>query len=194
MYTAVVIIPTGYAHIQHRFTGSGLPRGAAVTYGIKLNGGSWDPGDAGLLHGHFADDIMPFLTNDVTLTETLMKAGPNEDGPFTVFSDPTVGGIDATSFPPNTAILVEKRTALGGRKNRGRMYLPGVSEGLYDDAGDMGATSAGTWNTRLATWLASIESEVLQMVILHNDSSTPTVVTSLQVDQVAATQRRRLRR
>lgn len=187
-------IPVGYAHVVHRFRGDSLPRGAAVTYGIQLNGGSWDPGDAGLLHDAFADTLVNELDNTVVMYETLLKAGPNDDGPFTVFTQDRSGGQSAAGASPQVAYLIEKRTASGGRRNRGRMYLPGVPEANVNEAGVIETSSLAALNTQADAFLARIQEHVLQMVILHTGPSAPTVVTELSADPVVATQRRRLRR
>jgi hypothetical protein len=187
-------IPEGYALVQHIFTGESVPLGAAITYGIALNGGSWDPGDAGLLHDAYADTLLPWQTVDTVLSETRMKAGPNDVGPTSVFSDPRSGGSGTVSAPPNVAFLIEKNTALGGRRNRGRFYMPGVPEAGVADNGFVETTTLGNLTTGAADFLARIQAEVLQMVVLHTGPSLPTVVTSLTPDPQVATQRRRLRR
>lgn len=189
-----MIIPAGYAHIVHRLGGAALRTGAAVTYGIAPNGGSFDPTDAALLHGFFGTRIMPRLTNGVQLESTIMKYGPNDTGPQVVHDGVVVGGISEATASVNTALLVQKRTALGGRANRGRFYLPGVPEAQVDGDGLIPSTYRASVETAVDGFLADIVAEGMNMVILHNVSPTPTIVTSLTVDEYAATQRRRMRR
>ncbi len=108
---------------------------------------------------------------------------------------------NAGSFlPQNCAFLLHKRSGLGGRKNRGRMYLPGVNEALVDDKGLMSTTAINGVNAAAAATLADIIAieGVERMVILHTQplgpvGTVPTPVTTLLLDPVLGTQRRRLR-
>ena len=96
--------------------------------------------------------------------------------------------------PPNTALLIKLTTDLIGRKNRGRMYLPGLIRDT--DCNNSGIISVGAMNdlasvtTSLFTALAITEAEP---VILHSDESEPTPVTGGSGSNVLATQRRRQR-
>lgn len=188
-----MIIPAGYAQVTHVFGGTGLPEGAATTYGILLNGGSWDPGDAGLLHDIFGDTWLTSMSASVTLERTILKAGPNDVGPATEFSDPRTGGNVASMAPPNVSFLVRKVTAMGGRANRGRMYLPGVPESLVGNDGTLDSTFVTNQATVATNFLSRLSAEVLAPVILHNSVQTPTLITQLVMEPRVATQRRRLR-
>lgn len=187
-------IPVGYAHVVHEFTGLAAPLGAAVTYGVAPNGGSFDPTDAQLLHGFFGTHIMPQLDGGLTLSNTIMKYGPNDTGPQVLASGNVNGGVTGEASVPHTAYLIRKQTALGGRANRGRIYLPGTSEASIGESGGLITAKVTSLQTAANAWLAAITGEGMNMVILHTAETIPTVVTALSVDATAATQRRRLRR
>lgn len=111
------------------------------------------------------------------------------------------GGIGSNMLPSSVAVLVQKRTAFAGRRNRGRMYLPGVP------AQDVGGTTAPndldsgqlvTWQANLDAFMAFLQGstmgDALNPVILHPAPSTPvTEVTAFSVQARLATQRGRLR-
>lgn len=96
---------------------------------------------------------------------------------------------------PNVAILVQKRTPLGGRRNRGRFYLPFMlSQDDLEENGIIGTVALTATQTECNDFLTALQTADIPMFLLHSDGGSPTVVTSLVVQQLAATQRRRLRR
>jgi len=116
----------------------------------------------------------------------------------------TVTGTASGETPPvNTAILMQKRSAEGGRENRGRMYLPParLTEGDISKLGVIESTALASLNSSANNWLSDVEAistdpdPQTNLVILHSDpDSLPTIITDLEVASVVATQRRRLRR
>lgn len=188
-----MIIPPGFAHVQHFFAGFGLPNGAAVTYGIAGFGVSTPEAAAELLHDAYRTTILTLCSNAIELRETRVKYGPNATGPFGSHIETFAGALAVPMVAPNTAVLVEKRTESGGRSGRGRFYVPGAGETAVLDSGSINPASLPLWQTEANDFLALIETSFVGMVLLHNASSDPTTVTNLTIDPVAATQRRRLR-
>lgn len=147
---------------------------------------------------------MDLFSTDVVLEGAQVAAGAVlAEPPIRAFvpADQELRGThNVPKLPQNCALLVKKQTALGGKQHRGRFFLPGMltEEGVNNigviDAGDRGSYQTHA-NTMLATMNASLT--LLPMVILHNSTPTPvpdpTPVTSLFVDNVISTQRRRLR-
>lgn len=113
---------------------------------------------------------------------------------------PVVGTVSGVNVPQNTAFLVRKQTTLGGRRNRGRMYIPGVPESWVTGAGVVPIANVGNVNTACAALgiggsVHTAFGFLGQMQLLHQSGSqTPTEVVDLQCQRVVATQRRRLRR
>jgi hypothetical protein len=133
----------------------------------------------------------------VTLQKTRAKFGPNETGAFGERVDPTVGGRVQDPDVPSAAILVTKETALGGRSNRGRIFLPGVAEVDTNAGGLLGEGEQSDWQDAFDDFLAGLTGGafITKMVLLHNDTEVaPTDVTALVVNQLLASQRRRLRK
>lgn len=113
---------------------------------------------------------------------------------------PVVGVIAGLNVPQNTAFLARKQTNLGGRRNRGRMYIPGVPESWVTGAGVVPIGNVGDINTALGKLLVgglihTAFGFLGQPVLLHQSGSqTPTEIVDLQAQRIVATQRRRLRR
>lgn len=98
--------------------------------------------------------------------------------------------------PVNCSMLVQKRTGLGGRRLRGRMYLPAgfLPQNQVDNNGFITSLWSGQLQTDLTSYLENLVLQLCPMAIHH---STPpfdgTMVTQLAVQPLIATQRRRLR-
>lgn len=188
-----MIIPVGYAHVQHFFGGAGLPNGAAITYGVS-GFGETDPEAVALqMHLDLSTNWSSQWSSQIRLEETRVKFGPNATGPFGSHVEQVAGTGNTAMAPNNTALLIEKRTQLGGRSGRGRLYMPGLVESVVGPAGDIDPASLAIYQTTAEAWLVDIETTQTGMFLFHAASSDPTRVTSLTVDPVAATQRRRMR-
>lgn len=104
------------------------------------------------------------------------------------------GALSATTAPQNTAMLIRKISATGGRRGRGRMYVPGIDEAFVSNAGVITAGQVTAINTHAATFLTNLVAANNPMVILHDvPEVTPSPVTGLLCQSLVATQRRRLR-
>lgn len=190
-----MVIPAGFAQVNLFYTGTAAPTGAQNTFGVD---------HSGLLSaGQVNDAVQDALdtagwgtgySSLLTVTKIVVKIGPDLTGQTDeqTVSIPGTQGTAATA--PNLAMLVVKSTSLGGRKGRGRMFVPGVLESAVDPAGiisDAVLTPIQGMLEALVTDLATVS---VPMVLLHSDSTTPTPVTGLNASGTAATQRRRLRR
>jgi hypothetical protein len=194
-----VIIPSGFSQVNLKFTGPDVPTGAEMTFGVDNQISSFAPGDVADLVANAVGvaDLPDFWTTDVVLSSILVKNGPNATGPSAenVYDYP--GTVTGDGDPPQTAFLIHKVTALGGRAGRGRMYQPGVPDAFVNGAGELTGTTAGILTAGYSIFRATLQSSDVGMVVLHGEGSpisTPTPVIGLGVDQRCATQRRRNRR
>lgn len=108
----------------------------------------------------------------------------------------TVNGIKGGStVPPNCAQLVTKVTGLGGRRNRGRMYVPPFAdaETNISNTGVLLNLSGlqVLWDFFYDTVIA--DPGVSTFVLFHSDGTPSTPITGLRVESVMATQRKRMR-
>lgn len=196
-------IPGGFGQIVHHFALVGDPEEMAVTLGWSADVGTVNLAAA----ANDAHDAMGVLwaargASAYTLNHTTLTLVPAiDEEPFIVdHFEPVVGGQASTVLPQNSAYLVHKTTGLGGRFNKGRFYLPGVFESQADNKGLLDGPSLTTWNTALGTLLTSYlaSAQIADIVLLHNPrpadaTPDPTSITTLVMDQIIATQRRRLR-
>lgn len=103
--------------------------------------------------------------------------------------------------PQNVALLVQKRTARGGRQGRGRMYFPPFlfAESVITATGTIAQGLIDQFTNDLEAWRVAVAGTAFDLVLLHGDplvgsSPPPDVITSLTAQPLVATQRTRLRR
>lgn len=205
-------IPSGFAQITHEFVGESLPHGAAVVYGVANALDQTAILVAGDCHNRFTP-IMAQLSAGVTLQLTRAKLGPDDTGPSAEVVDPEPGAVAvASGIAPNVAYLATKTTELGGRRGKGRMFIPGASETVVDGTGTITTAFQDTLQGLLNDFLAGLETDGVPMVLLHGPATEwvlvdgqprrvpvagsvpgPSGVTALTLSGTVATQRRRLR-
>jgi hypothetical protein len=199
--------PSGYADVSLELTNVALTRPSFITFGVDPSSIFPDAIANSVLTAVIAaGSLLAAIDSNVTLTAVRVSAG-TASGEDLVYELPTtnVGGFASTSLPPNCAVLVHKVTARGGRRGRGRMFLPwAASETAVDEAGKIGSADVTVIQGRMNTFLTALTTNSVAMVLLHRDSgpevSPPTApgdpdsVLSLRVDPLISTQRRRLGR
>lgn len=111
-----------------------------------------------------------------------------------VLPTPRVGG-KVISKPNQVALCMTLRTALAGRRHRGRMYLPAT--GVDIDTQD-GQVSQANLNTVLTSWVTAFsdinDSDAGRIVVVSTQGSAATPVSSLTIDSKLDIQRRRANR
>lgn len=188
-------IPAGFGQATFIFGGAAVPLGAAITFGFENGPDASAIACANAIAEIFNDEhFEDQLCTDCNVTNLKVKLGPDETGPFadrvTLFNGSLGGGSGAVA----PALLVRKITDLGGRKNRGRMYLPGLRESDINEGGVVNPTRVAAAQLFWTDVLGDLSSALFGMAVLHGDSTAPTEVTALTVEGVVATQRRRQRR
>lgn len=201
-------LPTGYYMATLRFGGTAAPRGAAITWGGKLNDGTDTPATVGSQIATIVRNASgPFNTaggptvNTLTFVDILVKFGPLATGPAAITgvgAAAGAGGGDA--YAPNCALLASKTTLLGGRHGRGRMYVPGLAEGDVVAGGNL---ASGVQADRQSKWTYVAQQLVIAdipMYLLHRydpdlgqTPMAPTFVESVLISGQVASQRNRLR-
>lgn len=189
-----------------------MSREAVCAYAIfsdaAVDAGAW----ANALQGAFADNFKSVLDSEVVITRTLTLKGDGTDV-FTTGESTTAGvrGLRAgSSLPANCAVLGKKLTAFGGRKNRGRMYLPWtVVESHVDEMGGIDTGDIADNQAAFDGWLEDINGfTTTQLAIANREYDRPWdvpgrrlvsvshsgPVTAITVERTIATQRRRMPR
>ena len=196
-----MILPdASFCQANFRFSGPACPSGAEVTLGFRIGvGGVVLPEDqAEVMVTAWNGTIRTVQSNQVTLDEVYVKAGPNATGPDGSFPSGASGAIGGNCSPPSVAVLVRKSTATGGKRGRGRMYWPGVPEDYINSAGELPSGSLSAWQTQATAFRQYILDSLLPPVLLHSPGISvvpaPLDITAFTVLGVAGTQRQRMRR
>lgn len=208
------VIPNGWGIATCNFLGNNLPHGGAVVFGFQNVAVASANTCALNIHNAVGTQVDNLSSADVTFVSVDVKLGPNSTGAIGSFTGAgIVGATGSTSLSPGTTLLMEKATAFGGRRGRGRMFWPGVYDGWVDDTGALTSGVASTINTACASMLSDLTAAGVPMALLHTPSYTweivggqprrvyadpgtvpvPFLVSGLTADARVATQRRRLR-
>jgi hypothetical protein len=202
----VATVP-GFADVALQLILTGLNRPAYITFGI-------DPADtdpmtiAGAVNtaASTAGSLMSIMDSNVTLRSVRVSLGTDgSEDVVGVLTATTIGGLSKTSLPPNCACLVHKLSARGGRRGRGRVFIPWcIDEGVCDEAGIITPAAVTPIQAAMNVFRGALSSGGNPMVLLHEPSQpgvahpstpgAPNVVTALVVDPLISTQRRRLGR
>ncbi len=186
-------IPAGFAQIAYILSSGNVTDGEAITtHGTAVPSSSdlatvvngWSEAFAtNFWNVHGNHEYVHIKTIGRTATQVYEVAG---------------GGIGTNSGEPtqsNTALLVKKLSASIGRRNRGRMYIPGVlDQGTVDGAGNIPPAAVASFQSSVFGWFSEGSLSEAAPVILHADGSAPTPITSLIVESKTGSQRQRMRR
>jgi hypothetical protein len=199
--------PPGFATCSYELKHASMTRSAYLTFGIDPSG--TDPNAIALqLAGDFASpgSLFSVIDSNVTLQSTRVSLGTDGGEDIVGLSNQLVACTKAiSSTPPNCAVLVHKATARGGRRGRGRMYIPWCCQATdVTEAGTIGAATVTLVSNAVNAWVTAVTPDPGPLVILHRPSrntigpgsvpGSPNVITSWTVDPLIATQRRRLGR
>lgn len=191
-------IPPGFAELWFGYNIASDPETMFIALGVDLA-----PGEtatqvaANDMLGVGIAELDNVASNAYTLGPGHVIFG-NDGGDIRIDGNTTpVPGLRAgEALPPNCAMLVRKLTASGGRRNRGRMYVPAVTEADVGSLGVINTAWQATVNAAMnALYIALVNSARIDQIVLFHDTApfTPTVVTGLELQPKIATQRRRLR-
>jgi hypothetical protein len=192
-----MLIPEDYAQVNHFFTGAGMPRGGQVTYGVLLIAGATPTQVATEVSNIFEARWKSAMPSSITHSKVRVKFGPNEDGPFVDGGSSFAGTYSTAVDSPQVAVLMRKDTGFGGRHGSGRLFMPIVPEADTQSGGNIDPTALAALQSRATTWIADLlaGTYVDGMHLLHNAAPpNPYLVTGLSVQQLLATQRRRIRK
>lgn len=181
------------------------PQPWVVTFGVKIDATLSEDRvtEVGVscMTAYWDDAWRGDTSNAVTLLGADVVVG--QDGaplsgfvPYPTSGAGATGGTSSEKLPQNCALLVTKQTSLGGRRGKGRCFLPGVlNEAGVDAVGQLTEADRAAWQLNCNEWRSALEDVDLPMVVLHENppALAPTPVISLVVDPVISTQRRRLR-
>jgi hypothetical protein len=140
--------------------------------------------------------IMGNLSEAVTLYQIDYRLGSvAAEDPVVERTVSEAGLAGGEMTPINNAFLVKKTTAQGGRRQRGRNYLPGVAESITDDDGTIHTDVVNGINTNIQDMRTAFTGEGIEMALLHQSAPwNPTIVVNALCEAKIANQRTRLSR
>lgn len=205
-------IPSDYGNARLKFTCAGVPRVMGTSLGIFCDGGS--PATVPTFVGEsFVDNV---IQEGARLGDSWTFIGVDfyytiSPGVVALYEYVTSlpGSQGSPNLPPNCSLLVQKRTALSGRKYRGRGFYPAgmLVESEVSDAGTIAGGVMAGMTADFQAWKDDFDPSPYSLVLLHQfgdyvnsegetitvASQTPTPLTALVPTSLIATQRRRLR-
>lgn len=187
-------IPAGYSEVSFVYGGGGIQGEAVVTLGLQnILGGT--PADICDVMETLWDPVVAATSvSVVACTSIRVKNGPDATGPFAEKGVNLIGDQGTDAVPPQVAILVRKTTALGGRKGRGRFYLPSPPDVTVNTDGAFLQAFIDDTNGILETFRDDAVTGNLPPVLLHEDATAPSPITALLMQARTGSQRRRNRR
>ena len=190
-------LAVGEAQISLRYStpGSGGPAYNIFAVDPTVAGSSPTAILAGMNTVLGTDDFLMQQVADDYVMDRIRIVVKSDGGPDAVAEQALnlPGGGAGTPITSQVAILVKKVTGFAGRAFAGRFYVPGLEEGNVDADNLIAGAVLTNMQTSADDFLSAIEGNVGTMVIDHAAAIDSTPVVSLLVDQLVATQRRRLR-
>jgi hypothetical protein len=188
---------TGYSQLEWRFSMTGDPDDYFCTMGTLIES-STATNIPQVAFDAWVANVLPVQSDQLILKAVEFKslnAGGGAGTSESWFGNGTaIGGYGGGVLPQNCALLVRKVTGLTGRKHRGRMYVPGI---LHEDfVSNTGLLTNAAWGALVARFnQLLIDLADVQPVVNHKSDPglAATPITRLDVQQLIATQRRRLR-
>lgn len=199
-----LIIPDGFAQVCIPLLHVGQSREACITFGVEAAAIDWGS-ELNAIFVTWQENLGIFVDEGVVQGPARATVGtPSGEGLSVEGTTTYVNSGTAAKVPSNVALLIRKLTSRGGRRGRGRMYVPWIlNEGSVDDVGNIDGTYRGTLQAAAIQWMADLAEAApggpfAPMVLLHSSGGStapgsPNEVTDLVVDPLVATQRRRLR-
>jgi hypothetical protein len=194
-------VPEGFGEAVFKFRMANDPEDMLVTWGIKAAlPGPVDQGDAECLADAMIGTLLQGMSSAVTFTGLDLRMGPDGLGQVFVVSRNSPGLEPGLPLVNNTTFLMRKSTGFGGRRNRGRSYLPGPIEASVAGNGAIDAAYRNAMQIRADAFIGQtvLCPNVALNVLFHTTTELepglpPTTITGVTIADKVATQRRRLR-
>lgn len=194
-----VVIPPGFAQVAYRFLVLGDPDEMLTTCGVSMTGLGDGVAAASTLSNEWLAAWGAIGRSPSYTFKGVYLAVGQDGGPPARFSAEASSIGTGVQLPPpnNCAILIRKRTNLGGRRNRGRLYLPPypLGEDNVDASGAINEAQRASLAITVNNWLGTPARGVIlhDAVLAPGVTPVPTPITQYVVQGRLATQRRRMR-
>lgn len=174
------------------------PRPAICVWGLDVPAGFGDPVTlVNQLQAEYVDAFAAGIDSGVTIRSSRLTIGQDAADPIVATATTSANGTAVReTTAPALAVMLDLHTGLGGRRNRGRKFLPwAAADNSVSEQGALEGALVTGWNNRAAAWINGLADRSTSLVILHGTGSTPvpppTPVTSITTNPVVRTQRNR---
>lgn len=181
-------LPVDVIQCSVKLSGSGLRNGGAIVFNVIDPGGGLAV-DGLTIRNAFSDNIFQMFPAAIVWDNLRVETN------LAVLDIPGdgAGGAAHNAVSSNTSILARFLTGVPGKGMTGRMFLPGADETKVDPAGGVDATYRTAIQALVDGFLADLSAGGCDLVVLHRLAVTRTLVTAGVVENIVASQRRRLR-
>lgn len=197
--------PSGYGYYVRYYGPLGNQRTAAIGFGFRNNPGNVASATIGAMRTAVSSSGRIFDPNllgdswewrgDYMLINQLNVL---TSAASTVAITGSATGLD--SPPPNVSMVIRKNTDRAGRQFRGRLAYPAgfLDETTIDADGNFGSGVRTAWQGIVNATMSALSAATFNMALIHGPDKLgvtplPTLVTTVEVQQLVGTQRRRLR-
>lgn len=191
-----IILPPGFGAVDMTLRHNELQRDAHITFGIEVN--TAVEGSAVAVRNAYDTAVNGRMDSNVTQREVRVEVGQDGGDPIIDIATSSVpGGRSGASTTAALAVLVNKRTGLGGRRNAGRNFWPWmIADTEVSETGIITPAVVVSLQSIFTNFLTALDANDVPMVLLHRSggitpAGDPTPVTAMVVDNVISTQRRR---
>lgn len=192
-------IPDTFTNVRYVFSCAGIPEEMSFAHGIQAGLGMDLEEQLQICYDAFWQNVFETEAGIYQGWTWLGVRGTKMVGgePFVAEVNQTwVGSVAGQTPVVNTALLVRKQTATGGRKGRGRMYWPCFinAESTVNNAGFLEVSDHGNIQGRITDWYDAMVAGDCVPYLFHSDpADAATLITGFSLQSQVATQRRRLR-
>lgn len=189
-------VPIGCVDMWLKFAMAGDPEPMWTSLAYRVEEPPFTHANAVALTAHLVGELKLTMSSEITLLGAVFRIGSDGADIIDEVSFNIQGVVTVASLPNNTAVLVRKVTALGGRRGRGRMFIPGANRDSCTGNGALIPDAFAGWATAIEAFTDGIPAgaNVSNPVLLHQSAPfDATDVVTLQLQHQVATQRRRMR-
>lgn len=200
-----VYMPSGYGLFTMTFDNNDSNFNAVVTMGFRNIANLTAAAANTALRNIWASTGRPVSATIRSDQWTWVSSYVLIQGPVYQTSDDFAANVPGTGafgcVPASNSVVVNKKTPYAGRSMRGRFSWPPfqVDEELVDAGGRIDQDQVAIMQTGFTGAIQAMETQSLPMVLLHTRKTadvepTPTLVSSLTVQPLMGSQRKRMRR
>jgi hypothetical protein len=197
-----LVIPANHANFILTISNNsgGLSARSSVAFGLDLTAGLTQA-DVGRIANILRDGLTSLYDNSWIFGPTHAVEGTGA-APLVWDDAGTEAGTGASSAysSPANAYVVSKKTNIGGRQYRGRLYMPGVEEAAVGEDGVISGGYVNAFQTNFNNLRTNLiaDAAIDNLVLFHDENTAgllpPTVIQSFLVRNVVGTMRPRQRR